>query len=105
MELVAEYAESLGQVLLVKGAYDVISDGSVTRANRTGNPGMTVGGTGDVLAGITGALLATHSPLTAAAVGAYVNGAAGDAYEAEHGYGLLASDLLGRIPRVMWRER
>lgn len=105
MELVAEYAESLGQVLLVKGAYDVISDGSVTRANRTGNPGMAVGGTGDVLAGITGALLATHSPLTAAAVGAYVNGAAGDAYEAEHGYGLLASDLLARIPRVMWRER
>lgn len=102
---IESFAAELGHVLLVKGAYDVISDGSDTRVNRTGNPGMTVGGTGDVLAGITGALLATHPPVTAGAIGAYVNGKAGDAYYEENGYGLQASDLLDRIPPAMWREQ
>lgn len=105
MMKVESFAAELDQALLVKGAYDMISDGSETRVNRTGNPGMTVGGTGDVLAGITGALLATHPPLTAAAIGAYVNGKAGDAFYAENGYGLQASDLLDRIPPMMWREQ
>ncbi len=102
---VESFAAELGQVLLVKGDYDVISDGSDTRVNRTGNPGMTVGGTGDVLAGITGALLATHPPMPAAGVGAYVNGKAGDAFYEENGYGLQASDLLDRIPLAMWRAQ
>jgi NAD(P)H-hydrate epimerase len=104
-ELVTEFAADLGVTLLVKGAYDVVSDGEETRLNRTGNPGMTVGGTGDVLAGATAALASTLPPVEAAAVGAYVNGAAGDAAVAENGYGLLASDLPERLPAAMWRER
>jgi len=70
--------------------------------NRTGNPGMTVGGTGDVLAGVTGALACTQSPRHAAAIGAYVTGAAGDAVVDERGYGLVATDLLDAVPRAMW---
>ncbi|GGM63673.1 NAD(P)H-hydrate epimerase [Halarchaeum rubridurum] len=103
--LVAEFAADLDVTLVVKGAYDVVSDGETTRANRTGNPGMTVGGTGDVLAGITGAMASTQEPAQAAAIAAYANGAAGDAVVDEQGYGLLASDLLGAIPTALWGER
>ncbi|GAA0299392.1 NAD(P)H-hydrate dehydratase [Halarchaeum salinum] len=103
--LVAEFAANLGATILVKGAYDVISDGETTRANRTGNPGMTVGGTGDVLAGITGAMASTQDSAQAAAIAAYANGTAGDAVVEEQGYGLLASDLLGAIPTALWGER
>ena len=104
-DLVEDFAADLGHVLLVKGAYDVISDGEETRVNRTGNPGMTVGGTGDVLAGVTAALLAVQGPLEAAAMAAYANGRAGDLLVDERGFGLLASDLPGTIPTVLWGER
>jgi len=103
--LVSEFAADLDVTLLVKGAYDVVSDGETTRVNRTGNPGMTVGGTGDVLAGITGALASTQDPVEAASIAAYANGRAGDAVVEENGYGLLASDLLAEIPRALWGER
>ncbi|WP_323677190.1 NAD(P)H-hydrate dehydratase [Halorubellus sp. PRR65] len=103
-ENVEALAADLDATLLVKGAHDVVSDGETTRVNRTGNPGMTVGGTGDVLAGVCGALFATHDAVTAGAVGAYVNGAAGDAVVDDQGYGLLASDLLAELPRATWGE-
>jgi NAD(P)H-hydrate epimerase len=101
-DLVEAFADELGHTLLVKGAYDVISDGEYTRVGRTGNAGMTVGGTGDVLAGLTGALACTQSPGHAAAIGAYVNGKAGDAVVDENGYGLVATDLVDELPYVMW---
>jgi NAD(P)H-hydrate epimerase len=101
---VAEFATDLGHTLLVKGAYDVVSDGETTRVNRTGNPGMTVGGTGDVLAGVTAAMLATLDPVQAAALGAYANGLAGDDAVSESGYGLTASDLLPGLARALWGE-
>ncbi|WP_253738329.1 NAD(P)H-hydrate dehydratase [Halohasta salina] len=102
--LVSEFATTIGQTLLVKGAYDVISDGEETRISRTGNPGMTVGGTGDVLAGVVGALLVGREPRSAAAVGAYVNGRAGDLAFDETGYGLVATDLLDRLPEAIAHE-
>ncbi|WP_305037571.1 NAD(P)H-hydrate dehydratase [Haloferax sp. KTX1] len=97
-DLVRKFAADLGHTLLVKGAYDVVSDGDAVRVNRTGNPGMTVGGTGDVLAGATGALAAVLPPLDAAAVAAYANGRAGDLAADEFGGGLVATDLLERLP-------
>jgi NAD(P)H-hydrate epimerase len=103
--LVAEFASDVGHTLLVKGAYDVVSDGTETRVNRTGNPGMTVGGTGDVLAGVAGAVLCTQAPLDAAAIAAYANGRAGDLVVEERGFGLVATDLLERVPEAMWGER
>ncbi|MFT4891708.1 MAG: hydroxyethylthiazole kinase-like uncharacterized protein yjeF [Halobacteriales archaeon] len=103
-DAVDAFAAELGHTLLVKAPYDVISDGEGTRVNRTGNPGMTVGGTGDVLAGATGALAATHDPVDAAAVAAYATGAAGDAVVDEGGYGLLPSDLLPALREVLWGD-
>jgi len=106
LDLVAAFAADLdGVTLLVKGAYDVISDGEATRANRTGNPGMTVGGTGDVLAGATAAAFATQDAVDAACIAAYANGTAGDRVVEGRGYGLLASDLLDRLPEALWGER
>ena len=104
-EEVEDFAAGLGQTLLVKGAYDVVSDGETTRVNRTGNPGMTVGGTGDVLAGATAAAFSTLDPVPAASIGAYANGDAGDRVVDEHGYGLLATDLLDALPAALWGGR
>jgi len=105
LDAVTDFAADIGHTLLVKGAYDVISDGTDARANRTGNPGMTVGGTGDVLAGMAGALLSTQDPIDAATLAAYANGLAGDRIVDRQGYGLLASDLLPELPTALWGGR
>ncbi|MEM3824025.1 MAG: NAD(P)H-hydrate dehydratase, partial [Candidatus Bathyarchaeia archaeon] len=76
---VQKTAAELGAVVLLKGPVDIIADEKRFKLNFTGNPGMTVGGTGDVLSGIVGALLAQKAnPFEAATAGAFVNGAAGD---------------------------
>lgn len=103
-ELISAFAADLGVTLLVKGTRDIVSDGDRTRHNRTGNPGMTVGGTGDVLAGVTGAMACVLDPVPAAAIGAYANGRAGDIAVEKDGYGLVATDLLEAIPRALWPE-
>lgn len=90
-------------VLLLKGHTDVITDGSRVRFNRTGSPVMTVGGTGDVLAGVCGALLCRLPAFEAACIAAYVNGRAGMAVARERGAGMLASDLVDRIPGELFR--
>jgi len=96
-------ARALRAVLLVKGAVDIVSDGSRTKLNRFAhNPGMTVGGTGDVLSGIVGALLSQgFDAFRAAAAGTFINGAAGDFAYRERGYHLLPDDLFDWIPKVM----
>jgi hydroxyethylthiazole kinase-like uncharacterized protein yjeF len=100
---VSETAKELNSVIVVKGPVDIITDGSCVKLNRfTHNPGMTVGGTGDVLSGLIGALLSQgFEPLRAAAAGVFINGAAGDFALKEKGYHLLPSDLLEWIPKVM----
>jgi len=95
-------AKGLNAIILVKGKVDVICDGKRVKLNFTGNPGMTVGGTGDVLSGVVGALLAQKTDAFEAAVaGAFVNGAAGDFVASEKGFHLVASDLLKWIPKVL----
>jgi len=95
-------AAELGAVLLLKGAIDIIANEKRFKLNFTGNPGMTVGGTGDVLSGIVGAFLAQGSdPFEAAVAGAFINGAAGDFVFEEKGYHMMASDLLEWIPKVL----
>ena len=95
------YAREKGLVVLLKGKVDLISDGEVVRANTTGNPGMTVGGTGDVLAGITAAFYARSSALRAATAAAFVNGRAGDLVYPEKQFGMVATDVIEKIPEAM----
>ena len=93
----------LGCVMLLKGHDTVITDGQTTYINPTGNPGMAVGGSGDVLAGIITALIGQGiGPLEAAAMGAWLHGAAGDLCAKEIGqYGMLPTDMLTRLPRLL----
>lgn len=88
--------------VLLKGKTDIITDGTRVRFNRTGHPAMTVGGTGDVLAGIAGGLLCHVPAFEAAGIAAYVCGKAGEQEAAERGEGLLASDLVDRIPAILF---
>jgi hydroxyethylthiazole kinase-like uncharacterized protein yjeF len=121
---VGEYARITGEVLpedtfgraqaarkagirgtvILKGHTDIITDGVRVRFNRTGDPAMTVGGTGDVLAGVAGALLCRLPAFEAACIAAYVNGRAGSAAVAERGGGILASDIIDKIPSVLFRK-
>jgi NAD(P)H-hydrate epimerase len=97
----ARGAKLPGTVLL-KGQVDVITDGDRVRFNRTGCPAMTVGGTGDVLAGVAGALLCHLPAFESACIAAYVNGRAGMVVEKERGSGMVASDLVDRIPSELF---
>lgn len=106
--------EAVGSnVLLVKGYaaarkqhVDALISKSKIAYNKTGNAGMTVGGTGDVLAGLTAGILAQEKDLfKAAAAAAYVNGKAGDLLLRKYGYGFTASDLLEKLPVILKRLR
>lgn len=103
MASTAELAADLGCVLLLKGHETCITDGRTGYLNRTGNPGMAVGGSGDVLAGMIVSLLGQGiSPIEATACGAWLHGAAGDACAAQLGqYGMLPTDMLQALPRLM----
>lgn len=95
--------EKLGNnVVLLKGRVDeIISRGRVS-FNKTGNEGMTVAGTGDVLAGLTAGILAQEkNPFKAACAAAYANGRAGNTLLKEKEYGFLASELIDKIPEAM----
>ena len=98
-----QMAKELGCIMLLKGHRTVITDGDTTYLNCTGNPGMAVGGSGDVLAGIIVSLLGQGiDPLQAAACGAWLHGAAGDLCAAEMGqYGMLPTDMLSCLPRLL----
>ena len=97
------FARDMGCILLLKGHETVITDGTSTYINHTGNPGMAVGGSGDLLAGIIVSLLGQGlGPLKAAACGAWLHGAAGDICARELGqYGMLPTDMLGVLPRLL----
>ena len=98
-----EMARELGCIVLLKGHGTVITDGASTYINPTGNPGMAVGGSGDVLSGIIVSLLGQGiAPLEAAACGAWLHGAAGDLCAREIGqYGMLPTDMVNVLPRLL----
>ncbi|MCD6402974.1 MAG: NAD(P)H-hydrate dehydratase [Candidatus Aenigmarchaeota archaeon] len=102
VKVVKEFAKKLGVTVLLKGHVDVISDGKKVILNKTGTPYMTKGGLGDVLAGICGALLTRDcDPLIAASVGAFISGKAGELASKIYGEGLMASDVIDFIPKVI----
>lgn len=105
IEPLKDYARKKGVVVLLKGKIDLVSnlitDGDGVRANTNGNAGMTVGGTGDVLAGVTAALYARTTALRAATAAAFVNGRAGDLVRDEKDFGMVATDLIEKIPEAM----
>ena len=103
MESAAELARDLHSIVLLKGHRTCITDGRTGYRNTTGNPGMAVGGSGDVLAGMIVSLLGQGiAPLEAAAYGAWLHGAAGDLCAEELGqYAMLPTDMLQKLPRLL----
>ena len=103
MESAAELAGDLNSILLLKGHRTCITDGENGYVNTTGNPGMAVGGSGDVLAGMIASLLGQGiAPLEAASCGAWLHGAAGDLCAKELGqYAMLPTDMLNALPRLL----
>ncbi len=102
--LVCKYAKLIDGIILLKGKVDIICDSNRCIINKTGNVGMTKGGTGDVLAGLVVALASTHSPFEATALGAYFNGLAGDYLYKHVGPYFNADDLCNYVPEIMWGE-
>ena len=101
-EMVRRKAREIGVTVLLKGMIDVITDGHQVRLNDAGHPAMTTGGTGDVLSGITGALLARGmDPFRSARLSAFICGTAGERAGCEKSFGMVASDVVDRIPDVL----
>ena len=99
---VEKWANKLGVTILLKGATDIISNGKETKLNDIHNEAMTVGGTGDVLAGIVGSLLSKGlEPFDAARVAIFINGTAGNFAFEKKSYGLIATDIIEEIPNVL----
>ena len=103
MEAAKAMADDLGCVMLLKGHRTCITNGKTGYINQTGNPGMAVGGSGDLLAGIIVSLIGQGiAPLEAAACGAWIHGAAGDlSADAMGQYAMLPTDMLSYLPRLL----
>ena len=103
MQTAANAALQNNCIVLLKGHETCITDGSVHYINCTGNPGMAVGGSGDLLSGmIVGLMGQGIAPLEASACGAYLHGAAGDLCAAQLGqYAMLPTDMLNILPRLL----
>ncbi len=104
IKIASDFAVKHKVTLVLKGAGTVVAgpDGEVF-INSTGNPGMATGGTGDVLTGMIGSLLAQDYPaVQAACLGVYLHGLAGDLAAKEKGeMGMIAGDLIEKIPEAI----
>jgi len=94
--------KSMNGAIILKGRYDFIFNKNKVKINRSGNAGMTVGGTGDALAGIAVSLLSQGlNPFDAAILAPYLNGKAGDLAKESQGYGFGAQDLTQYLGAIM----
>ncbi len=101
-EHVMRAAKRLEATILLKAPIDIISDGEKTRYNRTGNPYMSIGGTGDVLTGIVASVLAkTSDPFRSACIGAYLNGLAGDYLLRNHKH-VSPISIINTLPEIIF---
>jgi len=102
VKIVEKYAKMHGITVLLKGATDVISNGTTTYLYEKKIPAMTVGGTGDVLSGLVAGLLSKNrNSLESAAAATFINGLAGKAVQKKLGLHMTSMDLLDEIPTAM----
>jgi NAD(P)H-hydrate epimerase len=104
IDLVVRNAKEHGVTVLLKGPTDIVSDGAHVGLNTAHTPSMTVGGTGDVLTGVTAGLVAKGlAPFEAACCAIYINGLAGIAATDSLGLHITATDVANEIAHVMKR--
>src|SRR5262249_21688889 len=98
-------AGATGAIVVLKGAGTIVTDGRRIYINRTGNPGMATGGTGDVLTGVIAALIGQKlSPFDAAVLGVHLHGLAGDLAARKLGQvSMIATDLIEHLPAAFRR--
>lgn len=98
----ARVAQATGAVVALKGAGTVVTDGRQIYINTTGNPGMATAGSGDVLTGVTAALVGQGlGRLDATILGVYLHGMAGDIASNRLGQvSLIATDILDALPEA-----
>ena len=102
LETAVRYASETGTVVLLKGPSTIVTDGKVTYITDAGCAGMATAGSGDVLSGILSAVCANGDLTLAVAVGAYINGKAGELAQEQYGaVSMVASDTVACIPKVI----
>ena len=100
--IIFELAQKLGVTLIVKGPIDYISDGIKIKLNRTGVPEMSIGGTGDVLAGLCGCFLATENDLfKSACSAAFLNGYLGEFCKKNIGSRFNAMNMINKLQEAI----
>lgn len=102
-DYVKKYAKNQGfnSTVVLKGSIDIVFDPDNIKMNITGNQGMTVGGTGDILCGIIGAIYACNDAFPSACCGTYINGYCGDLLEKEYGYYYNSTDIIKILPKAL----
>lgn len=102
-EVAKAFAQDNDVIVVLKGANTVVTDGRQIFFNTTGNPGMAMGGTGDMLAGMIGSFVAQGTePLEAAKAAAYIHGRCGDIAASELSQrGMTVDDMLSLLGAVM----
>ena len=102
ISIVEKNAKNNGITVLLKGPTDVISNGKKTYLYTKKIPAMTVGGTGDVLSGLTAGMLSKNrNALESASAATFINGLAGKLIQKQLGLHMTSMDLLDAIPKVM----
>ena len=102
IKLVEKMAKEFGITILLKGPTDVISNGTTTYLYEKKTPGMTVGGTGDVLSGLVAGMLSKNrKTVESAASATFINGLAGKAVQKKFGLHMTSMDLLDELPFAM----
>lgn len=104
IKLVKKEAKRLSSVILLKSPTDIIASPGSIKLNTTGNPGMTSGGTGDVLCGVTAGIISQGITLfDSACCAAFILGASGDELSRWKGYAYTAEDVAGEISNTIKR--
>ncbi|WP_153232532.1 NAD(P)H-hydrate dehydratase [Methanocaldococcus vulcanius] len=93
--------KNLKSTIVLKGEKDIIFNNEMVKINKTGNAGLTKGGTGDILAGIIGALFSNNEAFLSGCCGAFINGYAGDLLLKEKGFYYTPMDVIDKIPHVL----
>lgn len=100
-QIIKETAKKYKVVILLKTIYDIVSDGTTTYRVEGGNPGLTRGGSGDVLAALTASLYAKSDPVTAAVVASYVIKKTAERLSITSGYWYNTSKIVQAIPETL----
>lgn len=98
---VQKYAKEFGCVIMMKAVFDIISDGNEVYVVEGGNQGLTKGGTGDILAGLTVSLYAKNDPITSCVLSSFIEKKCAEELEKEKGYWFNNHELIEKIPAIV----